>query len=452
MKRIIIVSVVMLLVACGNKPKDASGVDLDKFEQRISYALGADMGANLQNIPDEIYDQLNKKELENGFYNLLTSQDEKSKECYEILNQAFSNPTGIDTTQHGMKEISHCYGAIFGEMLRKSLNSKNAFDKVDADIIRIGFVDAMNKVDTLIEMSERQKMIIDFNNDLNKIAGNLFMEQKKEEFKSGVHPEGYILIQNAAGNGEGVDLSKEYQIVYTLINTSGDTIISTVKGMNHTDDENSQTVSADDIVFPQGWKQASEFMKVGGDYTLYLPYDLAYGDDGLRAPNSQGYIVQPFSALIIHSKILVQNEKNFAIKEKGRKILEEAKKQPKSYVDKSGFVLITLEEGKGASVPEGGDVQAHYILTDSNGEVVENSYMGSAQYNQPAPTFSLAQVVKGWQLGIPKMKIGGRYKLVLPYDLAYGETGNQGVRPYETLTFEIEILNAGKPGSLVGNK
>src|SRR5690554_2491365 len=75
--------------------------------------------------------------------------------------------------------------------------------------------------------------------------------------------------------------------------------------------------------------------------------------------------------------------------------------------------------------------------------------MGSAQNNQPAPSFSLNGVVEGWKLAIPKMKEGGRYKLVLPYDLAYGEQGNQGIQPYETLTFEIEIIKTGEPGSLV---
>jgi len=60
--------------------------------------------------------------------------------------------------------------------------------------------------------------------------------------------------------------------------------------------------------------------------------------------------------------------------------------------------------------------------------------------------------VKGWQLGIPEMNEGGRYKLVLPYDLAYGEQGNQSIQPYETLTFEIEVIKSGEPGSLVKPK
>src|SRR5690554_7431145 len=89
-------------------------------------------------------------------------------------------------------------------------------------------------------------------------------------------------------------------------------------------------------------------------------------------------------------------------------MIEAAKQRPNTIVDPSGFVLTTLEEGTGKKVKEGDDVQAHYVLSLSNGEVIQNSYMTSAQGNQPAPSFSLNSVVKGWQLAIPKMREGGR--------------------------------------------
>jgi FKBP-type peptidyl-prolyl cis-trans isomerase len=147
--------------------------------------------------------------------------------------------------------------------------------------------------------------------------------------------------------------------------------------------------------------------------------------------------------------VLNQYELNSIAKKRGEKVLEEAKNMPNAYVDESGFVLITLEEGDGAKVPEGSDVQAHYILSNSKGEVVENSYMMAAQKGQEPPKFSLNGVVEGWQKGVPKMRKGGRYKLVLPYNLAYGEKGNGSIPPFETLSFEMEILDFGEPGTLV---
>ena len=450
MKKLFFIPAIAILAACSSTPKDASEINLNDFEQRISYALGADMGTNFKSVPDEIFSQLNKAELERGFYELLKNKDLKTTECNDILEAALSNQSGIDTSKYSMAEISHCYGSIFGEMMRNSLVSKDALDKVNMEIARIGFANSLVGSDTLIEIEERQKMIMNFNNDLNKFAGEKFMIKKAKENPDDVQEnEKYILIENKPGTGAPIDLNNEFNILFTLTNIAGDTIISTFQNPTLPEAQNSQIVNADDIVFPEVWKIASKHMKVGGDYTIYASYELAFGEEGLRAPSSPNYVIQPFSAIGIHTKVLSQNERFAGIKEKGREVIEAAKKRPNTIVDPSGFILTTLEEGKGNKVKEGADVQAHYILTNSSGEVVENSYMGSAQNNQPAPSFSLNGVVEGWKLAIPKMREGGRYKLVLPYDLAYGEQGNQGIQPYETLTFEIEVIKSGEPGTLV---
>jgi FKBP-type peptidyl-prolyl cis-trans isomerase len=292
-------------------------------------------------------------------------------------------------------------------------------------------------------------MIINFNNDLNKTASNDFIDKKTGEFPDAVSDQGYIIVENDPSGGEVVDTTKEYKIKYTLTDIGGDTIISTVRDPESDDEFNSQIINTDDIVFPDVWSMAAKEMKVGGDYTIYAPYDLAFGEEGLSSPRSSGYIIQPFAAVVIHSKVLRQNARNTAIKKRGSKVLEDAKGQPNTVVDESGYVLTTLQEGTGKTVPAGSDVQAHYILTNSKGETVENSYQMAAQKKQPAPTFSLNSVVKGWSLAFQEMKKGGRYKLVLPPNLGYGAKGNQTILPYETLTFEIEVLDFGEEGSLV---
>lgn len=450
MKKLVVIPFLALLTACGSQPKDASEIKLDDFKQTISYALGADMGANFQNIPEEILAQLNIDELQKGFLaNLKVVDKESTIECNDILNAAFSNAEGIDTTQYSMAEISNCYGSIFGEMLRNSLESRDGLSQVNIDIIGIGFAEALKGTDTLIALEERHKMVTDFNDDLNKNAANKFMTAKSKEFPKDVQEEGYILVVNEEGKGEAIDLSMEYDIVYTITNIKGDTIISTFVDRNLPAEQNSQTVSADDIVFPEVWKIASSKMKVGGSYTIYSDYDLAYNDEGLRAPNSNNYIIQPYSAIVIYSKVLSQGEVYGQVKERGRKVIEEAKKRADTYVDPSGYVLTKIKEGTGKNVPVGGDVKAHYVLTNSAGETVEDSYMISSQHGRPAPSFSLKNVIEGWQLAIPKMNVGGKYILTLPYDLAYGENGNSGIQPFETLTFEIEVLEASAPGGIV---
>jgi peptidylprolyl isomerase len=74
------------------------------------------------------------------------------------------------------------------------------------------------------------------------------------------------------------------------------------------------------------------------------------------------------------------------------------------------------------------------LMTWSDGKVIESSWVG-----QPA-TFPLAQVVEGWQKGLPGAKVGGRRLLVLPPDMGYGAAGAGPIGPNETLIFVVDIL------------
>ena len=57
-------------------------------------------------------------------------------------------------------------------------------------------------------------------------------------------------------------------------------------------------------------------------------------------------------------------------------------------------------------------------------------------------TFSLNQVIKGWQLGIPLFKKGGKGKLIMPSRLAYYSTGSgTSIPPFAPLVFEVELVN-----------
>jgi peptidylprolyl isomerase len=91
--------------------------------------------------------------------------------------------------------------------------------------------------------------------------------------------------------------------------------------------------------------------------------------------------------------------------------------------------------GTGAEVLPTSTLTVHYyLMTWSNGKVIESSWVG-----QPA-TFALAQVVEGWQKGLPGAKVGGRRLLVLPPELGYGAAGAGPIGPNETLIFVVDIL------------
>jgi peptidylprolyl isomerase len=92
--------------------------------------------------------------------------------------------------------------------------------------------------------------------------------------------------------------------------------------------------------------------------------------------------------------------------------------------------------GTGAEVLPTSTLTVHYTLMAwSTGQVIESSWSGG----QPA-TFPLANVVEGWQKGLPGAKVGGRRLLILPPEMGYGPAGSGPIGPNETLIFAVDII------------
>ncbi len=95
--------------------------------------------------------------------------------------------------------------------------------------------------------------------------------------------------------------------------------------------------------------------------------------------------------------------------------------------------------GTGAEAVAGKSVTVHYVGMLPDGTVFD----ASKNHGQPF-TFTLGagQVIKGWDQGVAGMKVGGKRKLIIPPDMAYGSQGAGGViPPNATLIFEVELLD-----------
>ena len=100
-----------------------------------------------------------------------------------------------------------------------------------------------------------------------------------------------------------------------------------------------------------------------------------------------------------------------------------------------------LVVGNGKEVKPGDTVTVQYVgVAQSTGKQFDASW----DRGDPA-TFSLNGVIKGWTDGIPGMKVGGRRLLVIPGDQAYGQQGNQGIGPDETLVFIVDVQDTKSP-------
>jgi FKBP-type peptidyl-prolyl cis-trans isomerase FklB len=121
----------------------------------------------------------------------------------------------------------------------------------------------------------------------------------------------------------------------------------------------------------------------------------------------------------------------------GQRFLEENKKRPGVKVTPSGLQYEVIREGTGPIPKETDKVKTHYHGTLIDGSVFDSS----VERGQPA-VFPVNGVIKGWVEALQMMKVGSKWKLYIPSDLAYGPNGSgPKIGPNTTLIFEVELLS-----------
>ncbi len=98
----------------------------------------------------------------------------------------------------------------------------------------------------------------------------------------------------------------------------------------------------------------------------------------------------------------------------------------------SGLYVVIDEPGTGAACGSVSTVTVGYTGYYTNHQIFESN---------PGVTFSLSNVIKGWQEGIPYFKEGGSGKLLIPSGLAYGTQGKGSVPPNTVLIFDVELID-----------
>jgi FKBP-type peptidyl-prolyl cis-trans isomerase len=128
----------------------------------------------------------------------------------------------------------------------------------------------------------------------------------------------------------------------------------------------------------------------------------------------------------------LEGEKNRA---EGEAFLAKNAERPGVEVTPSGLQYELLSEGTGEKPGPGDSVLVHYEGYLIDGTVFDSSYAGEPM------TIPLYAVIAGWAEGLRMTREGGRVRLYIPSDLAYGENGAGGIiGPNEVIIFEVELF------------
>lgn len=128
--------------------------------------------------------------------------------------------------------------------------------------------------------------------------------------------------------------------------------------------------------------------------------------------------------------------------EEGKQFLAANAKKPGIRTTKSGLQYEIIRSGNGATPTKADAVTTHYKGQLISGKVFDGSYRGEAPTPADQPiSFPVGGVIAGWTEALQMMKVGDKWRLFIPSNLAYGERGaGADIGPGATLIFEIELI------------
>lgn len=140
----------------------------------------------------------------------------------------------------------------------------------------------------------------------------------------------------------------------------------------------------------------------------------------------------------IQKKMAAQaKEQAGELAEEGEAFLAENAKKDGIVVTESGLQYEIMTEGSGEKPSAEAVVKTHYHGTLIDGTVFDSS----VARGEPAE-FPVNRVIAGWTEALQMMPVGSKWRLFIPYNLAYGEQGAGGaIKPFAALVFEVELID-----------
>lgn len=240
------------------------------------------------------------------------------------------------------------------------------------------------------------------------------MSKPEIEFQEGPAPTQLVIQDLVVGDGPEAEPGSKVEVHYVGVE------------FDTGEEFDSSWNRGESITFPlsgliAGWQEGIPGMKVGGRRQLTIPPELAYG------PAGSGHQLSGKTLIFVIDLLDVRVPPETPVIEKSEGPAP------------TGLVVEDITVGDGAEAQPGGVVDVHYhgVEYDTN-EVFDSSFARGDSVK-----FPLGRLIPGWQEGIPGMKVGGRRKLTVPPELAYGPAGSGHPLGGKTLVLVIDLLGVG---------
>jgi FKBP-type peptidyl-prolyl cis-trans isomerase len=206
-------------------------------------------------------------------------------------------------------------------------------------------------------------------------------------------------------------------------------------------------------VINEGFTEGLKLMREGGAATFLFTSELGYGSNNSLVGSYRSLKYEVELLEVIDDIINYEANKLLAYTD----TIDEVQMALDTIEDVFMFYVVD-ESTDGAPVGVDSTIQVAYKGYLTDGRVFDESAEGSFYQFKVGDFEAETSPISGWHLGLKNFKEGEKGRLIIPYSLAYGELGkytqknNVSIPPYETLVFDVEVVNVDaddelKPGS-----
>ena len=417
----------LAMISCGNSYK-AQDVKLNNENDSLNYAVGLGFGLSIRQ-------QALTKD----------SSDEVIAEFIDALENAY-----LDKEENQLSEVAklgHNVGAS-AQMFEKNGLRGNPEWIINEEAFFQGIINGLYEDTTMMNNEEAYSILLIASTTPVKAEGAKVINAKcpskaktialKNQidsinyafgFLNGLQLGGYIAGMEEK-EGDGINEFVEYVNKALKTNVRNPQLVETGKNVG-------QTIRQQEpvgLLGVAGVETKFDLLKQGiinGLYNHTTQFDAATANMFVETTLSR------IDAENKEKEKVQRAEEGQRVKEEGEAFLVANALREEVKTTASGLQYEVLEAGEGPKPTATSTVKVHYEGTLIDGTVFDSSY----ERGEPIE-FPLNGVIKGWTEGLQLMSKGAKYKLYIPYELAYGERGaGASIPPYAALIFTVELLD-----------